>query len=126
MLPGGRADIRDRSVTVAMHMLRRVLLGESDERPARPAPARPTPPSDRTVSEERVRLFVALELPTEVRSALRSWAAEHVGAMARLRLVEPESLHVTLCFLGWRAGGGGGGHRRRLPRRGVRARCRSR
>ena len=33
-LPGGRADIRDRSVTVAMHLLRRLLLGESDqERP---------------------------------------------------------------------------------------------
>ena len=34
VLPGGRSDIRDRSVTVAMHMLRRVLLGESDEPPA--------------------------------------------------------------------------------------------
>jgi nicotinamide-nucleotide amidase len=34
VMPGTRADIRDRSVTVAMHMLRRVLLGESDE--ARP------------------------------------------------------------------------------------------
>ena len=30
-LPGTRADIRDRSVTVAMHLLRRLLLGESDE-----------------------------------------------------------------------------------------------
>ena len=30
-MPGGRGDIRDRSVTVAMHMLRRLLLGESDE-----------------------------------------------------------------------------------------------
>jgi nicotinamide-nucleotide amidase len=30
VLPGSRSDIRDRSVTVAMHMLRRVLLGESD------------------------------------------------------------------------------------------------
>jgi nicotinamide-nucleotide amidase len=30
-LPGGRADIRDRSVTLAMHLLRRLLLGESDE-----------------------------------------------------------------------------------------------
>jgi nicotinamide-nucleotide amidase len=29
-MPGGRSDVRDRSVTVAMHMLRRLLLGESD------------------------------------------------------------------------------------------------
>jgi nicotinamide-nucleotide amidase len=29
-LPGARADIRDRSTTVAMHMLRRLLLGERD------------------------------------------------------------------------------------------------
>jgi nicotinamide-nucleotide amidase len=29
-LPGGRADIRDRSVTVCMHLLRQLLLGESD------------------------------------------------------------------------------------------------
>ena len=33
-LPGGRADIRDRSVTVSMHLLRRMLLGESDEPPS--------------------------------------------------------------------------------------------
>ena len=30
LLPGTRADIRDRSVTVSMHMLRRLLLGEAD------------------------------------------------------------------------------------------------
>jgi nicotinamide-nucleotide amidase len=30
LLPGDRADIRDRSVTVTMHLLRRLLLGESD------------------------------------------------------------------------------------------------
>jgi nicotinamide-nucleotide amidase len=30
-MPGGRSDIRDRSVTVALHMLRRLLLGESDD-----------------------------------------------------------------------------------------------
>jgi nicotinamide-nucleotide amidase len=29
-LPGGRADIRDRACTVALHMARRLLLGESD------------------------------------------------------------------------------------------------
>ena len=36
-LPGDRSDIRDRSVTLAMHLLRRVLLGESDRagRPGR-------------------------------------------------------------------------------------------
>jgi nicotinamide-nucleotide amidase len=32
-MPGGRSDIRDRSVTVSMHMLRRLLLGESDGAP---------------------------------------------------------------------------------------------
>lgn len=29
-LPGGRADIRDRATTVALHMVRRLLLGEGD------------------------------------------------------------------------------------------------
>jgi nicotinamide-nucleotide amidase len=29
-LPGGRADIRDRSTTLALHLLRRLLLGERD------------------------------------------------------------------------------------------------
>jgi nicotinamide-nucleotide amidase len=33
LLPGDRADIRDRSTTVAMHLLRRVLSGEGDARP---------------------------------------------------------------------------------------------
>ena len=30
VLPGGRADVRDRSTAVALHMVRRLLLGESD------------------------------------------------------------------------------------------------
>ncbi|HEY2259458.1 MAG TPA: competence/damage-inducible protein A [Solirubrobacteraceae bacterium] len=30
-MPGGRSDIRDRSVTVSMHLLRRLLMGESDD-----------------------------------------------------------------------------------------------
>jgi nicotinamide-nucleotide amidase len=29
-LPGGRADVRDRTTTVALHLLRRVLLGLGD------------------------------------------------------------------------------------------------
>ena len=33
-MPGGRRDIRERSVTVTMHLLRRLLLGESDDRAA--------------------------------------------------------------------------------------------
>jgi len=31
-LPGGRADIRDRATTVALHLVRRLLLGEVDNR----------------------------------------------------------------------------------------------
>ena len=37
-LPGGRADVRDRSTTVALHLIRRLLLGEPDPPPA-PSPA---------------------------------------------------------------------------------------
>jgi nicotinamide-nucleotide amidase len=29
-MPGGRADIRERTTTLALHLLRRLLLGESD------------------------------------------------------------------------------------------------
>ncbi|HXP99403.1 MAG TPA: competence/damage-inducible protein A [Solirubrobacteraceae bacterium] len=32
-LPGGRADVRERAALVSMHLLRRLLLGESDNRP---------------------------------------------------------------------------------------------
>ena len=39
-LPGGRADVRDRSTTVAMHLLRRLLLGERDPAEGAIAPAR--------------------------------------------------------------------------------------
>jgi 2'-5' RNA ligase len=55
------------------------------------------------MSDERVRLFVALELPENVRRALAGWGAEVLGRRAGLRAVAQDSLHVTLCFLGSRA-----------------------
>jgi nicotinamide-nucleotide amidase len=36
-LPGGRADIRDRSTTIAMHLVRRLLVGEAAAAPAQAA-----------------------------------------------------------------------------------------
>ena len=50
----------------------------------------------------RVRLFAALDVPEAVREELASWAARVGGPIERLRLLAPESLHVTLAFLGWR------------------------
>jgi nicotinamide-nucleotide amidase len=38
-LPGNRADVRERSTTVAMHLLRRLLLAERPREPVRAAPA---------------------------------------------------------------------------------------
>jgi 2'-5' RNA ligase len=45
---------------------------------------------------------VAVELPPGVRSALNRWALEAAGNLAGLRALAADSLHVTLCFLGWR------------------------
>ena len=49
---------------------------------------------------ERARLFVALELPGEVRDRLAAWRDAVVAGVPGLRPVAVESLHVTLCFLG--------------------------
>jgi 2'-5' RNA ligase len=53
------------------------------------------------------RLFVAVDLPSEVRGQLASWARlalRAAGGRPReghpLRLLDAELLHVTLCFLG--------------------------
>lgn len=50
----------------------------------------------------RVRLFVALDLPEEVRTGIVSWGRRGLADPA-LRPLPAESLHITLAFLGWRA-----------------------
>jgi 2'-5' RNA ligase len=51
-------------------------------------------------SSERGRLFVALDLDDDARSALAAWREGVVSAHHGLRPVADEALHVTLCFLG--------------------------
>ena len=83
-LPGGRADVRDRTTTVALHMLRALLLRArraATRRRSRPL-RRARPPGARA------------------RDALAA-----VGAAAdpeRLAAGRAEALHVTLAFLGSR------------------------
>jgi RNA 2',3'-cyclic 3'-phosphodiesterase len=48
----------------------------------------------------RARLFVALDLPDTVRARIVAWGREALKDPA-LRPVKPESLHITLAFLGW-------------------------
>ena len=57
------------------------------------------------MSDERVRLFVALELPDTARDALSDWRDRALSGAPGLRSLSADSLHVTLCFLGWRDGG---------------------
>lgn len=49
----------------------------------------------------RARLFVALDISDDVRSALASWRDELIGDRDDLRPVAEHALHVTLAFLGW-------------------------
>jgi RNA 2',3'-cyclic 3'-phosphodiesterase len=51
------------------------------------------------------RLFVAVDLPALVRERLAAWARSAVagafaGHTSMPRLIPPESMHLTLCFLG--------------------------
>ena len=48
----------------------------------------------------RARLFVALDLPDEVRDGLAAWQRAELEPIPVLRPVAPEALHVTLAFLG--------------------------
>jgi RNA 2',3'-cyclic 3'-phosphodiesterase len=63
----------------------------ADRDPASPPPA-----------DERARLFVALELAAEARGALVEWRSRECSELPGLRMVPPEDLHATLCFLGSR------------------------
>ena len=49
----------------------------------------------------RQRLFVALDLPDRIRAGVAAWGREELVDPA-LKPVRPESLHVTLVFLGHR------------------------
>ncbi len=49
----------------------------------------------------RARLFAALDLPDELREGIVSWGRDALADPA-LRPVAPESLHITLAFLGYR------------------------
>jgi 2'-5' RNA ligase len=53
-------------------------------------------------SEPRARLFVALDLPAAARSELAAWRDGVLGGRPELRPLPPESLHVTLAFIGHR------------------------
>jgi RNA 2',3'-cyclic 3'-phosphodiesterase len=48
------------------------------------------------------RLFVAVDPPAAVREALSHWARTAVLRAGRLRLLDPQLLHLTLLFLGSR------------------------
>jgi 2'-5' RNA ligase len=52
--------------------------------------------------ESKARLFVALDLPEEVRTGISAWQAKALGDPA-LRPMRADALHVTLCFLASRA-----------------------
>jgi RNA 2',3'-cyclic 3'-phosphodiesterase len=49
----------------------------------------------------RARLFVALDLPEAIRDALAAWQREALAA-EELRPANPQTLHMTLAFLGYR------------------------
>jgi 2'-5' RNA ligase len=53
---------------------------------------------------ERLRLFLALQLPDDVVATLVEWQSRELARSGQ-RLVPPENLHVTLAFLGSRPAG---------------------
>jgi RNA 2',3'-cyclic 3'-phosphodiesterase len=56
--------------------------------------------STEELKSQRARLFVALDLPQGLREGIVAWGRKQLRDPA-LRVVVPESLHVTLAFLGY-------------------------
>ena len=58
--------------------------------------------SSEPAAESKARLFIALDLPEDVRAQITDWQTKALTDPA-LRPMRAESLHVTLCFLAHRA-----------------------
>ena len=56
--------------------------------------------SKERLKSPRARLFVALDLPESLREGIVAWGRRELRDPA-LRVVPPESLHITLAFLGY-------------------------
>jgi 2'-5' RNA ligase len=57
-------------------------------------------PEARVEGDERLRLFVALLLPTETIGHLAAWQDLELARLGSVRRVPRENLHITLAFLG--------------------------
>ena len=49
---------------------------------------------------ESARMFVAARVPEDVRAELSRWSRTAVAGREGVRRLTPETLHITLCFLG--------------------------
>ncbi len=49
---------------------------------------------------ERIRAFLALDLPGPLIEAVAAWQVRALGAGRAVRPIRPDALHVTLAFLG--------------------------
>jgi len=58
------------------------------------------PPDGEAASSPMLRLFVAIELPEEVRAAMRRRLAKLRAQLPQSRWVDPDQAHLTLAFLG--------------------------
>jgi RNA 2',3'-cyclic 3'-phosphodiesterase len=56
--------------------------------------------SKERLKSPRARLFIALDLAEDLRDGLVAWGERQLGDPA-LRVMRPESLHITLAFLGY-------------------------